>query len=441
MIRGVSDWVRVDPEELLGALADVQSAVNAVQARMLRLVAEVDARGLAGERGYKDTEDLLRSAQLVTRREAGIRVRAARDAVRRRSLTGEPLAAALPEVAAAVAKAEISLEHVAVIQETVAAVPADLQFAHAAVLERDLVDAARTLDPASVRTVGKRALAFLNPDGPRPRPGIPTRNRLRLTELGDGFQAQGWFDRDSAAILRTALSPLAAPAPEHGPGECEGRNCEHRPSEVRPDPRSSAERQADALVELCSRMLDSGALPVAGGSRPHVTVTIPLASLQDSGSGLLEFGDGPGRGALCAEESRRLACEAEIVPVVLGAAGEPLDVGRSTRIVNRAMRRALEFRDGGCSAPGCSAPAQWTEAHHVRHWAHGGPTALDNLCLLCRRHHRLVHKGEWRITMENGFPVFHPPPWTGRPPSRNHLHRPDLIGATPEPRVPVVAVF
>jgi hypothetical protein len=103
--------------------------------------------------------------------------------------------------------------------------------------------------------------------------------------------------------------------------------------------------------------------------------------------------------------------------------------------VNRATRRALAQRDRGCAFPGCECPAQWADAHHIVFWRRFGVTALDNLVLLCRRHHTVIHLEEWTVTMEpDGFPLFHPPPWITGGPRRNPLHRPDLVGpGPPEP--------
>jgi hypothetical protein len=90
---------------------------------------------------------------------------------------------------------------------------------------------------------------------------------------------------------------------------------------------------------------------------------------------------------------------------------EPLDVGRKTPVVSPALRRALIVRDRGCRFPGCDRPHAWCDAHHVRHWADGGPTALTNLVLLCRRHHRRIHDG-FGVRMEAGQPVFSRPDGT-----------------------------
>ncbi|MEQ3550838.1 DUF222 domain-containing protein [Pseudonocardia nematodicida] len=301
-----------------------------------------------------------------------------------------------------------------------------------------MTEHARSLDPDAVRRLGRHALALLDPDGARPREPRPTRNALTLRSLGEGFEARGFFDRESAAILRSALSPLSAPCPTvPADTDCcaDGEHTGHEPGER--DPRSAAERTADGLVELARRMLATGALGTEAGQAVQVTVTVPLETLvTGEGGALIGFGDGTLRAAIDAEAALRLACDARMVPIVLASTGEPLFVGRDKRFANRAQRRALAQRDGGCAFPGCDAPPQWCVAHHVRHWAHGGCTDLDNLVLLCSQHHTLIHKGDWVIAMEGGFPWFHPPLWVPGGPRRNMLQRPDLVGRIPAQRPP-----
>jgi hypothetical protein len=235
---------------------------------------------------------------------------------------------------------------------------------------------------------------------------------LSLAADGDGWDVRGWLDRESAAILRTALSALCAPSPAD-----DGER----------DTRSVAERQGGGLIELARRALTQGELPTEAGERPHVTVTVPIEALQSQlGNGLLDFADGTLAGVLAAEGARRWACDASVTRIVLGPRSEPLDVGRATRTIPRAMRRALVQRDGGCAFPGCTIPAQWSDRHHIIHWAQGGPTALSNLVLLCGQHHSLIHRGEWSVEITDGFPVFHPPPWISGGPRRNPIHRIDL---------------
>jgi hypothetical protein len=118
----------------------------------------------------------------------------------------------------------------------------------------------------------------------------------------------------------------------------------------------------------------------------------------------------PGRRAhdgshVSAETSRRLSCDAALVRVRHAAGGSILDVGRRTRTIPPALRRALEVRDRGCRFPGCES--RFCDAHHVRHWGQGGETSLSNTVLLCAVHHRLVHEGGWRVGWGAlGEPVF-----------------------------------
>jgi len=121
-------------------------------------------------------------------------------------------------------------------------------------------------------------------------------------------------------------------------------------------------------------------------------------------------------GTLSAAAIRRLACDAGLIPLVLGANSEPLDVGTEERFVNRAMRRALNARAKGCVV--CGAPPAMCEAHHLVHWANGGPTTVDNLALFCKAHHIDVHHGHWTITMIDGRPVLSRPGWATPTPTR-----------------------
>src|SRR5207302_9565191 len=110
-------------------------------------------------------------------------------------------------------------------------------------------------------------------------------------------------------------------------------------------------------------------------------------------------------------------------PVVFNGDSQPLDVGHTHRLVQRQQRDALVARDRGCAFPGCDIAARWAEAHHIRPWHEGGPTDLNNMLLVCRRHHRVLHGNDWSITMISGVPYFIPPPWVdpARKPMRNLL--------------------
>jgi hypothetical protein len=181
------------------------------------------------------------------------------------------------------------------------------------------------------------------------------------------LHVNGDLDPESGLVVLTALRSLAEPAaldPD--------------------DPRTPAQARADALVEICRQYLNGGA--AAGSSRPQVTVTVPWDSLQ-TGHGVVDADTGP----LSAEAARRIACDASVSRVVLDPDTVPIEVGRTTRVIPPALRKALEVRDRGCTHPGCQVPACWCDAHHIQHWADGGQTVLANLQLLCRRHHRAAH--------------------------------------------------
>jgi hypothetical protein len=138
---------------------------------------------------------------------------------------------------------------------------------------------------------------------------------------------------------------------------------------------------------------------------------------------------------LSAATIRRLACDANVVPIVLGSNSEPLDVGRSERLVTRAIRRALNTRDRGCVV--CGAPPIMCDAHHLTSWIDGGDTKTTNLVLLCRRHHTDLHNGHWIITITNGEVHVTRPTWADPPdPHQNTAPPPPPPRSTPDHRPP-----
>jgi hypothetical protein len=152
------------------------------------------------------------------------------------------------------------------------------------------------------------------------------------------------------------------------------------------DQRWSAQ-QADALVSVASAYLSGGGDQAATPSDNYqVTVHVDYSALAN----------GDGRAGLPIESVKRLCCDGDAIVIVEDEAGEPLSVGRKTRTVPTAIKRALRARDKGCSFPGCNN-TRFVDAHHIQHWSAGGETSLDNLMLLCSRHHRLVHEGGFCI--------------------------------------------
>jgi hypothetical protein len=164
------------------------------------------------------------------------------------------------------------------------------------------------------------------------------------------------------------------------------------------DERTIAQQRADALVELAGFSLDHGDLPDSGGHRPHVMAILPWSELRDPlAAGKSCHGTLNGQ-PITPAAARRLACDAGIIPAVLGGAGEILDLGRTTPTWSTAQRRAAALRDGGCGWPDCTTELSRCQLHHIKHWvAHHGPTDLANSVYLCRFHHWLVHHTTWTI--------------------------------------------
>ncbi len=149
-------------------------------------------------------------------------------------------------------------------------------------------------------------------------------------------------------------------------------------------------RRADALAVIAESFLEHGAEALNGGDRHQIVVHVDATTLREGTAGRCELEDGP---SLPAESARRLACDASVVTILEEENGTPLDIGRKTRSIPPAIRRALNARDRGCRFPGCPN-TRYVDGHHIQHWAHGGATKLSNLVSLCRFHHRSVHEGQ-----------------------------------------------
>lgn len=176
--------------------------------------------------------------------------------------------------------------------------------------------------------------------------------------------------------------------------------------------RTTAQRMADALVDAAHLLAGKDLVPSAGGQPPRIVVTIGYQYLRDALQGMIDAGTCEGEVPVDAGTLRRLCCDAQILPVVLGSDSQTMDVGRSERLVTPGIRRALEHRDGGCIYPGCTVPGHLCQAHHVCPFWDGGATSLDNLVLVCRHHHAVVEPDPHR---DRDQPRIVFDPTTGRP--------------------------
>jgi hypothetical protein len=211
---------------------------------------------------------------------------------------------------------------------------------------------------------------------------------------------EGLLDPEGGEVLLAALEAAEVP---HSPAD---------PSV----PRSPAQRRADALVALAALSLDHGQ---RGGMVPvtvDAVMTVPLpepGATNDLTSLRYELKN---VGPVPRVTVERLACDCAVGRVLMRGESEVLDLGRRTRLVTKAQRRALVHRDRHCAFPGCDRPERWCDAHHLVPWVRGGHTDLDNLVLLCRRHHVICHEGGWRLTRAPDGSVIAAPPDDSRPP-------------------------
>ena len=188
--------------------------------------------------------------------------------------------------------------------------------------------------------------------------------------LGGMVRVDGWMTPLAGQAL---LEALDTPMPPPGPG----------------DFRTPRQRRHDALEDLARHYLESPDTPTVGGEKPHVNVVCDIPALQSIAGGLHETETGR---VLTIAQLRTLTCDCSLSRIVLGPDSEIIDVGRRTRVIPAALRRAIIARDRHCTWPGCDRSPRWCDAHHNQHWANGGLTEPSNLRLLCRYHHGLLHR-------------------------------------------------
>lgn len=339
--------------------------LHAAEHRFLTLIAEYDRlRGweLGGHRSCAHWLAFRTGFDLGACRE---RVRAAR------------ALADLPLTSASMSRGELSFSKVRALSRV--ATPEN---------EGDLLDLARGCTAAQLeRVVRGFKLGSRQDEVERERERLESR-RLSVFPDDEGmYEVKGRLTPEQGALLMRAIEAAS--------------DSLYREKSVSAETSSqgSARLRADALALLAERALAAGfgeSAPVSGtkAERYQVLLHVDAETLKSDGSGLgqSELEDGT---RVSAETSRRLACDGAVVGIGHASDGSVLGVGRRTRTIPPAVRRALEARDRGCRFPGCGL--RFTDAHHVKHWADGGETKLENLLLLCSHHHRLVHEQGWRV--------------------------------------------
>ena len=326
-----------------------------------------------------------------------------------RTPTGSEIEPKLPATAQALQVGALSPAHVQAIHAVTSKIPHQVDQDDKAGAERILVDAATVTEPRQILRLGQEILARLDPDGAEPNHDDPIRppRFLKLWQRKGRTEIYGELDAEAAAVVRTVLEPLARRRSVEANGGV-------------PDTRMPEQRCADALIDAVQTATTSPDMPTEAGEPVALTVTIPLAELEQRARQAM-LGEPTG---MSVEALRRKTCDTMVIPAVLGAHSEVLDIERKTRTIPTGIRRALTLRDKGCTFPRCDRRPKACQAHHVRHWADGGPTALSNLTLLCNFHHYGIHHGHWTVQMRpDEYPEFIPPDYVDpeKRPRRNQL--------------------
>ena len=375
---GLSD---VECRELV---AEAFGIVAAAQSLYLRGLAELDARPAAvagagsGKGGVTFARYRLRSA------------RPAADVA-----AAHALASDLPELAGALAEGAASRDHVDVAVRTLRRIPRHLLADEQARARVDtwFTASARDLAPPPVDRAARHLLAVLDPDETdRFDPQAIERREVSLVRDSTGMlQLHGQLDPGTAAPLLTVLDYLSKPSRRRDPED----------GLPIPDTRTKGQRTADALGVMARLAL--GALGEGSEvDRPRVVIHAPLHG---------PVADADQTGAVSEPWLARFLCDAVLDAVLTTHDGKALNLGTTERTVTTHQRRALAARDRGCVIPYCDAPAPWCDAHHVTWWSKGGTTDLDNLALVCHRHHQDLHSGVWALEMRDGVPWARPPTW------------------------------
>jgi hypothetical protein len=378
--------------------------------------------------GFSNCADFLRETLGISRIEAKRRLKLAAVVLPGMSPTGNPIPPSLAALGEAMGSFVVSGRAASVVAQALeraqcVATPEQLES-----MEHHLTRQAMESDEDILRVLARRWEAVLDQDGQEPtekvlraRQGVFPKGRrggLNVLEIGatDEQYEQLATVMNAAANPRTSTGPGEDPigggAP-HVAGHADSSDSSDSSSDQGGPTR--AQQLLEGLVSACGIALSTGGLPATGGHRPQVMVTIGYEDLVGETG---RPGDAVFSEQIGARSIRRIACDADIIPLVLGGAGQILDLGRAQRLFPPHLRRALVARDKGCAFPDCSIPASWCEAHHLTPWSRGGSTSIDNGVLLCSRHHHLLHHDTWTVELRRGIPWFTAPAGrrrTGKP--------------------------
>jgi hypothetical protein len=385
---------------------NVRRAPAVVHPMINRLVAEASPQALGG----KSLADVLCTALRISKSEATRRIADARELGPRTALTGESLEPLLARTAAAQQRGDLGAEHVKIIRDFFAHLPAWVDYQTRELAEKDLVRSGAGLKPEELGKVAEQLMAMLHPDGDYSDAERARRRYLTIGKQGsDGLsEIRGRLDPETRASLDAVLAKNAAPGvgnPEEGP-----------------DTRTQGQRNHDGLKAMAQSALASGELGLHNGLPTTIIVTTTLQDLE-SAAGQAVTGGGT---LLPMRDVIRLAANAHHYLCIYDKhTSEPLYLGRTKRLASKAQRIALYGLERGCTRPGCTAPPYQTQVHHIQGWAgQHGPTDINKLTLACAPDNRLAEHG-WTVRKrKDGRTEWIPPPHldTGQPRVNNYHH-------------------
>jgi len=390
-----TDLTGLSEPQLLGLIRTLETLRRTVEALDNLTLPELEARGIPARHLARSTGQFVAGLLTLAPTETASRVRHARELGIRVQLSGERSEPLLPAVAGARAAGALSAKQADIIIGCLATVRAgSLPVDELAKAEAFLVEQAELFDAGVLSGIARRLVDTLLPDGTLADERTQQRRRfLSCVPNGEGMhRLTADLDSDTAALALTVLHSLAAPKPG-----AEGDR----------DERTAGQRMHDAFRSVLKIALRSAELPRTAGVPATVLITLTAEQFETrTGLATTSFGQ-----PLSVDRALRLADQASVAWVVHDSTGGVLNYGTTRRCATEKQTLALIARDQGCAFPGCTDPPEWTEKHHVIPWSEGGPTDLDNLCLLCDYHHDRIDTGGWQVTMRGGVPWFVPPAW------------------------------
>ena len=426
-LAGVSFSTLTGPE-VLGVQKRLEAGYRSQPAVDHKLIHQLTSQSTPTELGANSWPKVLSEALRISTQEAKRRIKATALLGPRTALTGEPLAPALPNAAAAQARGEIGAEHVRIIEKFFDKLPSSVDYQTRELAEADLARIAIGLGPTEFRAAADRLALLLNQDGDLPDDADRARRRYLTIDKQDvdGMSSiHGLLDPEARATIDAVFAKLAAPGmcnPEDGSPCVDG---DPSVDAAQGDTRSQGQRNHDALKAMGRSVLASGELGQHNGLPATIIVSTTLQDLQ-SAAGVAVTAGGT---LLPMRDVIRQASQAHHYLVIYDKhTREPLYCGRAKRFATPGQRIVLHSLERGCTRPGCTAEGYRSQVHHVDGWvAANGETNIDRLTLACGPDNRLVEEGGW-ITRKgkDGRTEWIPPPHLDNGQSRvNDYHHPE----------------